>query len=259
MLPVCYDPYVGTLGRFTRAEVISMVADAGYDGINVPVNAAFLGEMGHAEVDDLVARLNDAGLIAPCVGFGAYELLTNPDRADEVMPHFEIALNVARRVGATIFGIWPPPPKSVSHEEGLNTLTKHLTAMVPALEEHGLRVAIEFEKGVPIDNYRDGLAYIDKVGLPLLLTGDTYHIHNDGADTEEAAVAMGDRLGDVHVSGSGRGAPEADAFDMAGFIRGLRAIEFQGPLMAQYHLKDVESIPRVCAYIREVRARIMAD
>ena len=46
MLPVCYDPYVGTLGRFTRAEIISMVAAAGYDGLNVPVNDAFLGDAG---------------------------------------------------------------------------------------------------------------------------------------------------------------------------------------------------------------------
>jgi len=130
--------------------------------------------------------------------------------------------------------------------------------MVPALEQHGLRVAIEFEKGVPIDNYRDGLAYIDEVGLPLLLTGDTYHIHNDKADAEAAAVAMGDRLGDVHVSGSERGEPKPDNFDMDGFVRGLRAINFQGPLMGQYHMKDVESIPRVCTYIRDIRARILA-
>jgi len=259
MLPVCYDPYVGTLGRFTRAEIVSIVADAGYDGINVPVNDAFLGEMGTEDVDDLVARLGDAGLVAPCVGYGRYELLTNPDRADEVMPPFEVALNVARRVGATILGIWPPPPRSVAQSEGLDTLTKHLIAMAPALEEQGMRVAIEFEKGVPIDNYRDGLAYIDRVGLPLLLTGDTYHIHNDGADPETAAVAMGDRLGDVHVSGSERGEPRPDNFDMDGFIQGLRAIDFQGPLMAQYHLKDVESIARVCEYIRGIRARIVAD
>ncbi|MEO2005590.1 MAG: sugar phosphate isomerase/epimerase family protein [Candidatus Poribacteria bacterium] len=258
MLPVCYDPYVGTLGRFTRAEIISMVAAAGYDGLNVPVNDAFLGDAGAVEVDDLVRRIDDAGLIAPCVGYGRYELLTNPDRADEVMPHFEIALEVARRVGATIFGIWPPPPKAVSHAEGLDLLTTHLAAMAPPLEEHGLRVAIEFEKGVPIDNYRDGLAYIDDVGLPILLTADTYHLHNDQADAEQAARALGARLGDVHVSGSDRGEPKPDAFDMDGFIRGLRAIGFEGPLMAQYHLKDVESIPRVRAYIAGLRDRIAA-
>ena len=59
MLPVCYDPYVGTLGRFTRAEIVSMVADAGYDGLNVPVNAAFLGDFTASEVDDLVTRLRE--------------------------------------------------------------------------------------------------------------------------------------------------------------------------------------------------------
>lgn len=259
MLPVCYDPYVGTLGRFTRAEIISLVADAGYDGLNVPVNDAFLGDFSSAEVDDLVRRIQDAGLVAPCVGYGRYDLLTNPDRADEVMPHFEIALDVARRVGATILGVWPPPPKAVSHAEGLDVLTTHLSAMAPALEAHGLRVAIEFEKGVPIDNYRDGLAYIESAGLPLLLTADTYHLHNDNADPEQAARAMGDRLGDVHVSGSERGEPKPDAFDMDAFVRGLRAIGFRGPLMAQYHLKDVESIRRVREYIAPLRERLTTE
>ena len=259
MLPVCYDPYVGTLGRFTRGEIISLVAAAGYDGLNVPVNDAFLGDFGSREVDDLVTRVRNAGLVAPSVGFGRYELLTNPDRADEVMPHFEIALDVARRVGATLFGIWPPPPQTVSHAEGLDLLTAHLRAMAPALADGGMRVALEFEKGVPVDNYRDGLAYVESVGLPLLLTADTYHLHNDGAEPEEAARAMADRLGDVHVSGSDRGEPKSDAFDMDAFIRGLRAIGFRGPLMAQYHLKDVGSIPRVREYIRRLRGRITAE
>lgn len=36
MLPVCYDAYAGTLGRFTRAEIFTLVAEAGYEGINIP-------------------------------------------------------------------------------------------------------------------------------------------------------------------------------------------------------------------------------
>ena len=35
MLPICYDPYSGTLGRFQRAEIFQLVADAGYEGINL--------------------------------------------------------------------------------------------------------------------------------------------------------------------------------------------------------------------------------
>ena len=45
MLTICYDPYSGTLGRFTRAEIFDLVADAGYEGINIPVNSGFLGEL----------------------------------------------------------------------------------------------------------------------------------------------------------------------------------------------------------------------
>ena len=31
MLTICYDPYAGTLGRFARAEIFNLVAEAGYE------------------------------------------------------------------------------------------------------------------------------------------------------------------------------------------------------------------------------------
>ena len=45
MLPVCYDPYAGTLGRFTRSEIFELVSKGGYEGLNIPVNQAFLGDL----------------------------------------------------------------------------------------------------------------------------------------------------------------------------------------------------------------------
>ena len=41
MLTICYDPYSGTLGRFTRAEIFTLVAEAGYEGINIPCALRF--------------------------------------------------------------------------------------------------------------------------------------------------------------------------------------------------------------------------
>ncbi len=45
MLAICYDSYSGTLGKFSRAEIFELVAEAGYEGINIPVNSAFLGDL----------------------------------------------------------------------------------------------------------------------------------------------------------------------------------------------------------------------
>ncbi len=76
MLTTCYDPYSGTLGRFTRAEIFSLVAEAGYEGINIPVNSAFLGEFSSAEIEDAVKLAEKYNLVAPTIGFGNHILTT---------------------------------------------------------------------------------------------------------------------------------------------------------------------------------------
>ena len=252
MLTVCYDPYVGTLGRFTRAEIFELVASAGYEGINVPVNEAFLGELSSEAIDDTLRLAEKYHLAVPTVGFG-HHILTAPGRKDEALRHFEVVLEVAKRLNAEIVGIWPNPPKGASTQEALDTLTANLAKMLPTLREHGMKLTIEFEKGCPIDNYRDGLRFIEDTGLEVYLTCDTYHLFNDQADPHEAVLAMGSALGDVHVSGSHRGEPGTDAFDFDAFAEGLREIHFRGPLVVQYHLKETESIARSCAFTKQLR------
>ena len=91
MLTICYDPYSGTLGRFTRAEIFELVAEAGYEGINIPVHSGFLGELSTAEIDDAVNLAEKHELVAPTIGFGNH-ILTTPARKDEALQHFEIVL-----------------------------------------------------------------------------------------------------------------------------------------------------------------------
>ncbi len=94
MLTTCYDPYSGTLGRFTRAEIFSLVAEAGYEGINIPVNSAFLGELSSAEIEDAVNLAEKHNLVAPTIGFGNH-ILTTPTRKDELIyPQFFFAMIV---------------------------------------------------------------------------------------------------------------------------------------------------------------------
>ncbi|MFQ6043420.1 MAG: hypothetical protein ACE5PV_21410 [Candidatus Poribacteria bacterium] len=49
---VCYDPYVGTLGKFSSAEIIELVAKAGYDGINLPVREPFIDGKDESQIED---------------------------------------------------------------------------------------------------------------------------------------------------------------------------------------------------------------
>ena len=256
MLPICYDPYVGTMGRFSRAEIFDLVAKAGYEGINVPVNRLFLGDLSSGEIEDAMRLAGRYNLIVPTVGFGNH-IVTNPKLRSETMRHFEIVLDVALKLKAETIGIWPNQPEGVSREEALETLRENLMEMLPALEEHGLRITLEFEKGCPLDNYREGIEFIENTDSRLKLTCDTYHLFNDRADPYHAAIAMGEKLGDVHVSGSHRGEPGTGEFDFESFAKGLREINFKGPLVVQYRMQDVDSIARSCQFTRKFREMII--
>ncbi len=255
MLTICYDPYAGTLGRFTRAEIFDLVAEAGYEGINIPVNAAFLGEVSDAEIDDAVRLAAAHGLTAPTIGFGNH-ILTTPALKAEALQHFERVLSVARRFDADVIGVWVNPSEGVSRQESLDTLADTLAEMLPACEANSLKIALEFEKGCPLDNYREGVAFIADTGLPVYLTCDTYHLFNDGADPRAAAHAIETCLGDVHLSGSDRGEPGGGVFDFETFADGLKTIGFSGPLVVQYKMEDVASIARSCAFTRKFREMI---
>ncbi len=269
MLTICYDPYAGTLGKFTRAEIFDLAAEAGYEGINIPVNSGFLGELSTAEIDDAVSLAEKHNLVAPTIGFGNH-ILTTPDRLltasfglqaapkGEALQHFEIVLKVAHRFNAEIIGVWVNPVENVSRQESLDVLADNLSQMIPACNENGIKIALEFEKGCPLDNYREGVAFVEGTGLQVYLTCDTYHLFNDGAEPHTATHAMKACLGDVHVSGSNRGEPGGGVFDFETFAQGLKEIGFSGPLVVQYKMEDVASIKRSCEFTKKFRVMIQA-
>jgi len=256
MLPVCYDPYAGTLGRFTRSEIFELVSKGGYEGLNIPVNQAFLGDLSQGEIDDMKKLIDTYNLTTPTVGFGNH-ILTNPDLKPEALKHFEIVLKVALQIGAEIIGIWPNPTPNVSKEIALETLAENLSEICPILAENNLIITIEFEKKCPIDNYRDGISFIQDTRLPVRLTCDTYHLFNDNADPYKSVLEMKDLIGDVHISGSHRGEPGTDEFDFDSFASGLRTINFKGPLVIQYKMEDVESISRSSVFTQKLKEQMI--
>ncbi|MCS5608781.1 MAG: sugar phosphate isomerase/epimerase family protein [Candidatus Poribacteria bacterium] len=258
MLPVCYDPYAGTLGKFTRSEIFELVSKGGYEGINIPVNNAFLGDLSQGEIDDMKKLVDKYNLTVPTVGFGNH-ILTAPDLKSGAFEHFEIVLDVAQQIDADIIGIWPNPTQNASREESLETLAENLYKICPILAENNLIITIEFEKGCPIDNYRDGITFIQDTQLPIRLTCDTYHLFNDNADPYKSVLEMGDFIGDAHISGSHRGEPGTGEFDFDSFAFGLKEIGFNGPLVIQYKMEDVGSISRSCMFTQKLKEQIITS
>lgn len=251
---VCYDPYVGTIGKFPGAEIIEMVGKAGYEGMNLPVSESLIDGKNESQIDEIEKLLAKYNLRVPSVGFGNH-IVTTPAFREEALQHFRIVLNVAKRMNSSIIAIWPNQPQGVYVEDALETLTANLREMLPETSEAGIVLALEFEKGCPLDNYLQSITYINETDDRIRLTCDTYHLNNYKADPYRSVIAMGELLEDVHISGSHRGEPgsEGDELDYAPFMRGIAKIGYDGPLTAQYHLKDAASIARSCDFIKKLR------
>lgn len=254
---VTYDPYSGTMGRFSRAEIIQMVADAGYDGLNLPVREPFMQPENEADVAETVQMLKDHGLAVNTIAFGKHEC-TTPGKQADMQQWLRVVLDVAEKLDAPVISIWPNLPKDVPLGLARSTLAENMEAMAPVAEESGRVIGLEFEKECTLDNYREGIEFVRDVDSRVKLTADTYHLNNDRADMYAAALAMGDMISDVHISGSHRGEPgsKGDSTDYAAFMKGLKEIGYTGDLVLQYKLEDVESMRRACDFTKALRAQM---
>jgi len=231
-----------------------MVAETGYEGINLPIREPFIDATDETQIDETEKLLAKCNLHVPSVGFG-HHIVTTPSLREEALQHFRIVLKIAKRMNAKIISIWPNQPQDVYAEDALETLTDNLREMLPETSEAGVVLSLEFEKGCPLDNYLQAITFINETDNRIRLTCDTYHLNNYKADPYRSVIAMGELLGDVHISGSHRGEPGSagDEFDYDSFMKGLVEIGYSGPLTLQYHLEDTASIARACAFTKNLR------
>lgn len=251
---VAFDPYVGTLGKFKRQEIIKMVAEAGYEGLNLPLRPEFVNAENEGEIKETKEMLDEYGLQVPSISFGK-PIATTPGKEKETIEWMQVNLKAAKIFNVPIIGIWPNLPQGVTLEQALDTLKKNALAVVPMAEKEGRVVALEFEKKHTIDNYRQGIEFIEATDKRIKLTCDTYHLNNDKAEPYSSALAMKGFISDVHLSGSHRGEPGSagDTINYEVFMRGLKESGYSGPLVLQYKLEDVESMKRAAQFAKKLR------
>ena len=251
---VCFDPYVGTQGKYSAEVVCAAAAAAGFDGINVPVTERFVPDA--AALDALCGALDLYGLKAPTLSYGGPSI-PNPGEEAALIAHGDLVFRTARAVGATVVSHWPRLPDGMAMEEGMDGFARVVTELAPLAEEAGCIQAFEFEPGTAPGDYRTAIAFIRERSLPLKVTVDTTHVLSTTGDQHEAVVGLGELISDVHLSGHDRGEPRPDdpRIDWDGCLRGLREIAYDGPVIAQYHLTGLASMGRVCHFMRGLIAR----
>jgi sugar phosphate isomerase/epimerase len=250
---ICFDPYVGTLGKYSPEVVCAAAAAAGFDGINVPVTDAFVRDQ--AGIDALRGFLERFGLVAPTLSYGKPAI---PRLGEEqaLIGHGEMVFRLARAVGAGVVGLWPHLPEGMEIEEGLDALAKVIAEIDGPAADAGCVLAVEFEPVTAPRDYRATMDFIHRRAPWLKVTVDTTHVMNTTGDQYRCVVDLRGLISDVHLSGHDRGAPsyEDPRIDFDALMRGLRDVGFDGPLVAQYHLTDLGSMGRVSSFMRQLVA-----
>lgn len=94
----------------------------------------------------------------------------------------------------------------------------------------GLEVVNRYESNL-LNTARQAVDYIAEVGADNLYVHlDTYHMNIEESGMLEPVLTCGDRLGYVHIGESHRGYLGSGNVDFNGLFRGLRMIDYAGPI-----------------------------
>lgn len=94
----------------------------------------------------------------------------------------------------------------------------------------GLEVVNRYESNL-LNTARQAVDYITEVGADNLYVHlDTYHMNIEESGMLEPVLTCGDRLGYVHIGESHRGYLGSGTVDFNGLFRGLRMIDYAGPI-----------------------------
>ena len=258
---VCFEPYAGTLGQYDWPTMLTMIKDAGYDGIELPVDTRFFDFRSAPAKQEVFDRISDLGLAVPsvCGMFPPEYQIGHPEHAQTAHDYVCELMDVAAEVGAASAVVWPALPEGVYFEECLDTGIANLEKLLPRAEGVGVDLAIEFEKNCMVDNYRDGIALCEEMkqrvgeaaGARCKLVADTYHVFNDRANPQRLVEAAHPYIASVHGSDSDRKCPGRGEFDHQLFFDTLRSVGWDGPISVQYHVEEgAESIKEACEFLK---------
>lgn len=247
--PIYFDPYAGTHDRYGMDEIVAACSRAGYDGFNLPDKAVFQNRFGKIRTKAIQSLTAKHRLpVSSVLALGPS--LTDPgiDR-ERVMEYHRYILDICLRLNVRDIGVWPSY-REVSKGEAFSVLARNLRRLVPLFAQHGKRVLVEFQPHrTPVETVSEALELVRQVSPLLKITCDTTHLSNAERDVHDGVLRLRDCLGDVHISGRNRQAPDADPCDFPAIFQALREIGYQGAFLLQYRLEeDIGEIQRTRRY-----------
>ena len=245
-------------GEWTREgaeRVISGAAGAGLDFVEIP-----LLDPRSMDVEHTRSLLDRFDLGCSCsLGLPLeLHLLSNPEGAGRFLDE---AVEAAAALGSPVLTgplythvgtLTGKPPNS----EELEIIARVLQGTARRAAEHGVEIGLE-----PINRYETYLVnlasqaseLLDRIDEPNVFVHlDTYHMNIEEKGFYEPITGLGLRLGYIHLSESDRSTPGTANVNWDGVFRGLKDIDYGGPLAIESFAAVNEALMGATALWRDV-------
>lgn len=220
--------------------VFAALADAGYDGVEIPV-----GGQSTAELAAMASACDDLGLARTAVAFvtqDANPISPDPASRAAAVDNLKKSIDNAKLFGAELLG------------GGLYQAHKYFTGRPPTEQEWqwsadylrtcgeyaqqaGMRLSLEFLNRFEvflINTSAECMRMVDEVGLPNVgVHYDTHHANIEDPHPGEALRSIQTVLSHVHLSESHRGTLGTGQVDWDANFAALHAIDYSGWLVIE--------------------------
>jgi D-psicose/D-tagatose/L-ribulose 3-epimerase len=221
-------------------SVFAMLADAGYDGVEVPIFA--LDPAPYARLGERLRGMGLRALALTARGPETNPISADPDVRTAALRDNLAALECAAALGAEVVGgPFHAAPQVLSGAPPTNAerawAVEHLQALAEAAERHGIVLTIEslnhFEHHLANTTEQTASLVRQAGRTPCRMMYDTFHAHMEEKDVEVAIRACADVLAYVHVSENDRSTPGSGQVAWEATFAALHAVGYDGWLTVE--------------------------
>ncbi|QNK83261.1 sugar phosphate isomerase/epimerase [Nakamurella sp. PAMC28650] len=228
--------WAGDTSAESVTKAITRTKEAGYDLLEFSLHDSL-------NLDVVAARtqLEAAGLAVVCsrgLAFDADVSSEDPDTVKRGAVLLADSLELTHHLGGTHFtgalysalGKYDRPLSAAGRANVVSVL-RDLAQQAAGWEMTlGLEICNRYETNV-LNTAADALRMADDIGADnVTIHLDTYHMNIEEDDFVRPVLAVGDRLGYVHIGENHRGYLGSGHLDFAPFFRALESINYAGPI-----------------------------
>lgn len=205
--------------RHSLPDALEAIASVGYRGVEILADRPhlFSSEVTAENLAQLNVTLAETGLSVSninantvCGYYGKtfWEPLFEPSLANPDLQargwrlqYTKNSIDIARTVGATVVSVTSGRMiPGVMPDESLAILRDSIVEVIAYAEHAGVRVGIEYEPGLLIENCQELVAFLEDIDSPWLGANlDIGHSHVAGEDFTEVVASLGEKIFHVHL------------------------------------------------------------